>query len=110
MTFVPDGRVQRSFSEVTCRMSCMHICSCIYLHVYTPFVMHIFIRHMPGVTGYLAPQEIQHPRTIFPRNIGIPPGNLEPPSKSGNIASWILNFLGYLVPHAKNPRIFVDLT
>ena len=33
--------------------------------------------HWSGVTGYLAPQEIWHPRTIFPRKIGTPPGNVE---------------------------------
>ena len=63
------------------------------------------VHYDTGVTGYLAPQEIWHPRTIFPRQNGIPPGNLEPPSNSGNIASLTLYFLGYLEPHAKFPRI-----
>ena len=41
----------------------------------------------------------------FPVRYGISSGNSESPSnsKSSNIASWVLNFLGYLVHHAKHP-------
>ena len=63
------------------------------------------IHYDPCVTGYLAPQEIQHPRTIFHRKNSIPPGNLEP--SRGNTASWKLHFLGYSVPHAEFPRILI---
>lgn len=55
---------------------------------------------MPNMTGYLAPH------TVFIKR-RIPPQNMEPPFKSEDIASWMLNFLGYLVPHAKYPRICV---
>ena len=43
----------------------------------------------------------------FPVRCGISSGNSESPSnsKSSNIASWVLNFLGCLVLHAKHPGI-----
>ena len=55
---------------------------------------------MPNMTGYLAPHTVFIKRRIHPQN-------MEPPFKSEDIASWMLNFLGYLVPHAKYPRICV---
>ena len=63
-------------------------------------------RDQTGRRRDVTPGNMAYLRTIFPRKNGIPPENLEPPSKPGNTASWTLNFLGYLVPHAKFPRIF----
>ena len=52
-----------------------------------------------GVMDYLA-----HPGApilFFLRNMEFSLGKLNPPSKSGNIALWVLIFLRYLVPHAR---------
>ena len=66
--------------------------------------------HAFVISHLLVSQAIWHPmasRIIFSRQNG--PGNLEPSSKSGNIASWTLIsedirypmqiFLGYMEPH-----------
>lgn len=52
-----------------------------------------------GVMDYLA-----HPGApilFFLRNMEFSLGKLNPLSKSGNIALWVLIFLRYLVPHAR---------
>lgn len=42
------------------------------------------------------PEPLHRHLTHLCRKYDIPSGNLELPSKSGNVASWVLNFLGYL--------------
>ena len=38
---------------------------------------------MPGITGNMVSQGIWHPRVKFPRDFGIPTGNLAPPRFQG---------------------------